>query len=213
MREIERALPFSFRAESDAATWKSFPRYESAPASPLPARSAAWKRFPAFCPAAPLTSFLEPETFSESCQSSASLRRSSTTVTSISTSICGASSSRMSFSYIGMREATSRTSTALSLLSGRITGRNAALCVSSRRDISFVTAASCVLPSPLLDIISSSICATPLIIIVLSGDDTEKLTLSAHVWTSGKRRISTSLNVRFSRSLSAFSMSSAMMAT
>ena len=119
----------------------------------------------------------------------------------------------MILSYIGMREATSRTTTALSRLSGRITGRNIAFCAASRRDSSFVTAASRVLSSPPFDIISSRSVATPLMVSVLSGDATEKFTLSAHVWTSGKMRISTSLNERFSRSLSAFSISSAMMAT
>ena len=62
-------------------------------------------------------------------------------------------------------------------------------------------------------IISSRRRATPLIVTEDSGDETLKLTSSAHVWISGKIRISTSLKVRSSRSLSAFAIVSDTIAT
>ena len=171
------------------------------------------KRLPAFCPAAPDTSRCEPVTFSDSCQSSASFFDSSTTVTSISTSFCGTSSWAISRSYIGMRETTSRTSTALRRFSGRMTGRNTEFIAASSDacadSAALVAPASRVVASTPVDIISSISRATPLIVTVDSGEETLNETLSAHVLTSGKRRISTSLNVRICRSRSALAISSA----
>ena len=131
VREMLRALPFSLSAVSEADTWTSLPRYESAPARPFPPSEASSKRLPAFCPAVPDISRCDPDALRDSCQSSASFFESSITVTAISTSFCGTSSFLMILSYISMREVTSRTKTALSLFSGRITGRNDAFSASS----------------------------------------------------------------------------------
>ena len=143
-------------------------------------------------------------TASDSCQSRASFLESSTTVTSISTSFCGTSSCLMRFSDIGMRETASRTRTALRRFSARITGVNPASCRDSRTDTSFVLDTSWFFPSVFTCIISSRSRATPRIVSVDSGLFARKLTSSAHVYVSGNIRVSTSLNVRSSLSLSAF---------
>ena len=121
----------------------------------------------------------------------------------------------MSFSYVGMRDTTSRTSTALSLFSARTIGRNDDACITSAADVSLVTAASRTLAadddSPF--IISSRSLATPRIVNVDSGLFALNETSSAHVYVSGKRRVSTSLKVRVSFSLSALAVISATSAT
>ena len=75
------------------------------------------------------------------------------------------------------------------------------------------TAESTTRPPVALFIISSRSCATPFIDTVDSGLVTWKLTVSAHVFLSGNIRTSTSLKVLSSRSLSAFAIVSATMAT
>ena len=115
----------------------------------------------------------------------------------------------MRLSYIGMRETASRTRTALRRFSARITGVNPAICRDSRTDTSFVLDASWVFPSAFTCIISSRSRATPRIVSDDSGLSARKLTSSAHVYVSGNIRVSTSLNVRSSLSLSAFEIISA----
>ena len=84
-------------------------------------------------------------------------------------------------SYIGMRETTSRTITALSRFSARIIGRKADICCVSRTDSSFVTDVSRAFPAAPALIISSRRRATPRIVSVDSGLFARKLTSSAHV--------------------------------
>ena len=55
--------------------------------------------------------------------------------------------------------------------------------------------------------------ATPRIVTFASGLDARRLTLSAHVFASGKSRVSTSVNVRCSRRRSALTIVSATSAT
>ena len=119
----------------------------------------------------------------------------------------------MSRSYIGMRETASRTTTALSRFSARMTGWYDDSCRASRSVSSLVTESSLELLPWSLPMISSSSRATPRIVIVDSGLFALKLTSSAHVYLSGNIRASTSLKVRFSRSRSAFPIISATSAT
>ncbi len=108
-----------------------------------------------------------------------------------------------------MRVATSRTSTALSRFSARITGDTPArVVVASAVSTAFVPSRT--LPAPVSAcMISCSRYATPRIDTFASGLDACRLTLSAHVCCSGKRRVSISVNVRCSRRRSAFMIVSA----
>ena len=98
-----------------------------------------------------------------------------------------------------MRVATSRTMTAFRRLSGRMIGETVELIESCTFD-SAVSAwfveASRDWPLRPPDISSCRIWATPRICAPDSGSLERKLTLSAHVLTSGKMRVSISLKVR-----------------
>ena len=115
----------------------------------------------------------------------------------------------MRSSYIGILETTSRTITALSRFSGRMIGLYDAICAASKCEISLVMEVSRALTPMVVAIISWRMRATPRNCSVDSGLLALKETSSAQVWTSGKTRASISLNVRFSRRLSALDIISA----
>ena len=111
----------------------------------------------------------------------------------------------MSASYIGRRGAASRTSTAFSRFSGRMIGWGTARAA---RSTAFEP--SCTF-SPPNCMISCRSTATPRIDVYVSTplpDDRWKLTLSAHVYVSGKSRVSSCVKVRCSRRRSAFAIMS-----